>query len=112
MQSSEGRRGVRESPQGAVVFPRRTQKSPPWVALQSKRMKIPRWSGAQAPSPALGVASARSCPESPSRVAKGTSTPPREARIGDPGGCTPWVLARIFDKATEPQKESTVENLL
>src|SRR5215470_10949156 len=37
------------------------------------------------------VASARWGPESPSSAAEGTSTPPREARVGDPGGCAPWV---------------------
>jgi len=29
------------------------------------------------------------CPASPSCAAEGTSTPPREARVGDPGGCAP-----------------------
>src|SRR5262252_7471876 len=50
----------------------------------------------------LVVASARSCPASPSCAAEGTSTPPREARVGDPGGCGPWVpksLQRIFNKS-------------
>src|SRR5262245_17858444 len=48
------------------------------------RRKTPRGSGAQAPSPAFGRSFSRLCPASPSCAAEGTSTPPREARVGDP----------------------------
>src|SRR5215472_1584233 len=53
------------------------------------------------------VASTRSCPESPSRAAEGTSTPPREARVGGPGGCATWFLKGLqgtFDRASQTSR--------